>query len=242
MRNRQRTASLHVLVFLLFTSVVMAQEADFTADRPHPSDYKNSGAWKRDLAAWQINSLKEGVLLVRLSYRENSIEKLRELGQTERAEKYEKEIAQKNQSIIDAFKLNFRFAPVYFFSAQHSDLVRGHHFDKLPIIDKSQNAVDLDQLAGSSFLVAEFTTLSKDTAKYKDYKLASDYHPTGTTYYSNSNNGISALVIKSDQFIQLDSPFPYYVRSFKGMPFGLNRTDEETVIRMERKLREFYGE
>ncbi len=231
---------LSFLLCFIWSGSILAQEDDFTSDRPHIVDYKSKGQWKRDLASWQINSLKQGVLLVRLSYREKSIEKLREIGQTERAEKYEKEIAEKNNSIIDAFKQNFTFAPVYFFSAKHSDLVRNHKLDELPVLDKSQDAKELKDISGSSFLVAEFTTLSKDTAKYKDYNLATDYHPTGTSYYSNSNNGISALVIKSDQFVQLDSPFPYYVRSFKGMPFGLTRSDDETVFRMELKLWGFY--
>jgi hypothetical protein len=51
--------------------------------------------------------------------------------------------------------------------------------------------------------------------------------------------GFGALVIKSDQFIQLKKPFPYYVRTFDSLP--IKRSPKTVVKKMNKKLHRFYN-
>lgn len=97
---------------------------------------------------------------------------------------------------------------------------------------------------GPSFLVAEFGTVEQDTARYFS---GSSYEPDGNfsvKSVDHYNGGpvfsYDGLIIRSDKFIQLRHPFPYFVRTRSPRPSikKLNRT----VKTMNKKLTLFYNE
>jgi hypothetical protein len=59
-------------------------------------------------------------------------------------------------------------------------------------------------------------------------------------YYGSSDMGFEALIVKNDQFMQLKSPFPYYVRTFNSLP--VRKSNNKTVKKMNDKLFHFLKE
>ena len=105
-----------------------------------------------------------------------------------------------------------------------------------------------------NYLIAEFGETNEDTTKIKLRKTKSyDFygHPnerlerndeTGYIeyvdyYYSSTGmeGGVDALVLLSPEFIQIQRPYPHYVRTFERLPF-INRSYEETVLRLQHKI------
>jgi len=174
-------------------------------------------------ASEEIKTLHEGALLVRLTTRKKSIEALRKMGNENAANTIEKEQARKNKSIINAFLINFNFCSVYFFYSDYSDLVKERQFNKVTFLNKNLEKDSVKIFNGTKFLTAEFNEVLADTAKN----------------YGGNNNGITALIIMSDQFIQLRRPFPFFVRTFEFL--SLRRKDYKTVRILNRELHEFYN-
>jgi hypothetical protein len=83
----------------------------------------------------QIAELKNGVILVRLSTRERTVEDLKKMGKTRAAEEIRNEQEIKNKKIVEAFKTNFKFCEFRFFYSQYSNEIQNRNF-KFMIFDK----------------------------------------------------------------------------------------------------------
>jgi hypothetical protein len=197
--------------------------------QPDVSEF-NRNNFKKALAVWQIENLKNGVLIVRLSTKYQTIRALVSAGHDERAKQVEKELELYNASIIQGFKATFDFCNVYFFESQYSERVLEGKYDRITFVDSLiiDEAIDL-KTENTPVFVAEFSSLQPDTVQDK----------SGNRQAANTNLGISALIIKSDQFIQLMDPFPYYVREYKGM-IGIDREPPKAIAKMNEKLHAFY--
>ena len=191
----------------------------------------------------QIKLLKEGALLIRLKSRNNTIIGLRKIGKVKLAEKIKRKQADYNLKVITAFKTNFDFCPTYFFISNYSINIKDEQFDKVVFLNDSMIEDMTIKLNTKKFLTAEFGIIEQDTAKYFSHKTYEpDEHWSLTrfeNYYGGANMGFGALVIKSDKFIQLRRPFPYYVRTFDSLPF--ERSTNKIVRKMNKKLHKFYN-
>jgi len=174
------------------------------------------------LARKWITELREGVLLVRLQTRSKSLERIRERGLEEKAEEIEAELKAENEAVVEAFREEYRFSPVYFFESQYSKLLKDRDFDQVEFFDVNRKPVAPD-LSKKPFFIAEFSRVEADTAHYE----------------TTPDPGFGALVIKSDQFVQLDRPFPFYVRTYETLPI-LRRKPKKVVRKMNEKLFGFY--
>jgi hypothetical protein len=199
---------------LLFALLVMPTLA--TAQVPDQSKRKDA------LARQWILDLRNGVLLVRLQSRSNALKTIRERGLEEKAKEIEGELRAENESIRNAFRDHYEFSEVYFFGSDDSGALKERNFDDVSIFDANSDPVTID-LSTRKFFVAEFGKVRADTADYK----------------STPDPGFGALIIMSDQFIQLDKPFPYYVRTFETLPI-LKRSHDQVVRKMNQKLFGFY--
>ena len=89
------------------------------------------------------------------------------------------------------------------------------------------------------FFTAEFGYVEQDTAKYySHYSYETDGNwlsKQEKNYWGGPMMGFSALVIKSDKFIQLKRPFKYYTRRFEPL-----RKPYKVVRKMNKKLNKFY--
>ncbi len=190
----------------------------------------------------QINQLKDGVLLVSLKTRNNSINALRKYGKNKQADELEKRQAEHNLTIISAFKTNFNFCPTYFFYSDNSIHVKENQLDKVIFLNENMNPDTTIQINNKKFLVAEFGTVVQDTAKYFSHYT---YEPDGNLsvkrvshYYGGPSLGYNALIISSEKLNQLRRPFPYYVKTYSEMP--KKEVVFDSVSTMNRKLNKFY--
>jgi hypothetical protein len=189
----------------------------------------------------QIVTLKSNALIVRLPTKKKSVEALRKAGKDKQADKLIRETVENNQMIVDAFKSGFDFCPVYFMSSDYSEQLLSGHFDSIVFLnDKMQPDANI-KFSKPAFLLAEFGLTQQDTTKHMDgYTLVhtSEGAKREPVYYGSSEMGIDALIIKSQQFVQLVHPFPYYVRTLGSLPLHLSFA--KTVVRMNKKLGRYY--
>ncbi len=217
----------------------------FTANANDAAGNKKNGNRKQQIisAKDQIGRLKGGALLVRMHTRGNSITALRKSGKDKMADELEAHQREYNHGIIKAFDAEFNFCPVYFFYSNHSESVMNEQFDDVVFLNAHLLPDTTITFAARTFLTAEFGTTESDTAKrfsHYSYKPGSNSNPNRVeNYYGSSKMGVSALIIKSEQFVQLKRPFPYYVRIFESLPF--ERRTEKAVRKMNRKLHRFYS-
>ncbi len=190
----------------------------------------------------QINQLKDGVLLVRLKTKQPSIAALRKRGNVAKANQLERKQAEYNRSIVAAFRFYFDFCPTYFFYSDQSVSVAEKQLDKVVFLDDYLQPDSAIKLTTKNFLTAEFGNIEQDTAKSsadQSYEVNSNWSvETANNYNGGANLGFGALVIKSNQFVQLARPFPYYVRTFATLP--IKRKAHKVVKKMNNKLHEFH--
>jgi len=210
-----RTTTLVLLV--LFSIVTLAQESETSLDSTksgNTNQQSDKDPKKPEQAKAQINQLLEGALLVRLQTKNKSITALREKGNDKLADKIEAEQRKYNLEIASAFKTLFDFCPVYFFYSDDSQKIRERQFDQVVFLSESLLPDTEIKLTKDYFLTAEFGTIEGE-------------------------NAFGALIIKDDQFKELERPFPYYVRTFESLPI-VRRSVYKTVLMMNAKLHEFY--
>ena len=226
-------------ILLIFTLVIAFQGYSQTA----PPEKKNMSyrRFYKKMSAYQILSFKEGALLVRLHTRASTIAALRGKGKITEADKVELEQAIINQSIVRAFRGNFGFCPVYFFYSNDSPFIIEKQFDKITFLNDTLKADTTIKFVGKYFLTAEFGSIEQDTtARFDSYYY--DRSEKGlekrSLYYGGSNMGFGALIMKSDIFVQLHRPFPYYVRTFETVPFLVN--SNHVVSKLNKKINKYY--
>jgi len=190
----------------------------------------------------QINTLKNGALLVCLKTRKPNIEALRKVGRHAQADKLENKQMLLNKNIMLAFKAKFSFCPTYFFFSDYLIYVKEGNFEQVVFLKENLKPDSSIKFVYQSYMVAEFGKIQQDTAKYiSHYTYEPDKHFSLTQvkhYYGGPNMGFDALIISSDKLIQLRRPFPYYVRTRDPLP--RNRVVIHAVKKMNKKLNRFY--
>ena len=107
------------------------------------------------VARSQVTLLKDsGALLVRLKTNSNTINRLKAAGNMDLATQVERETLLNNKVMMRAYRNEFKFCPVYFFTSDHSDSVK-HKFLTGIFVD-SNLVVDPTIVCKASFyLIAE---------------------------------------------------------------------------------------
>jgi len=226
-------------ILLILTLVIAFQ--GYTQIAPPEKKNMSYRRYFKKMSKYQILSLKEGSLLVRLQTKAPTIAALRSKGKNNEADNLELQQADMNQSIVTAFREKFSFCPVYFFYSYDSPFVNEKQFDKVTFLNEHLKTDTTIKFAGNFFLTAEFGTIDQDTTARFD-----SYYYTRTErglekralYYGGCNMGFGALIVKSDIFVQLHKPFPYYVRTFETVPFIVNTN--HVVSKMNKKLNKYY--
>ena len=195
----------------------------------------------KSLAREEINQLKNGALIVRLKTMKNSIEALKKIKKVEQALDLELKQKKFNLSVISAFKNNFNFCPTYFFFSDSSNNVRDKKFENVIFLDDSLHSDTSIKFIYKSFLTAEFDIIDQDTTIFSTH-FGSQYNAQSGTdiknYYGGPNLNFNALIIKSDVFIQLRQPFPYYVKTYDLYP---KKEKLDNVVKvMNKNLMDFF--
>ena len=181
-----------------------------------------------------VNKLKTGALIVRLITKQNTIDYLIKNGKTEVANKIKNEQEAYNKRVVAAFIKNFKFCPVFFIKSSQSNLVQTKQFDKVEFVDSSLNVDKSISFKYNFILTAEISAVEQKKSYHgKAYfvfkNLKSNSESIGQ-YKKGTSVPFGALVVKSDQFVQLRRPFPYYVRSFESI--GILRRSPNTMVQM----------
>lgn len=192
----------------------------------------------------QIQQLHDGVLLVRLQTRKLAISQLTEMGEIERAEQINSEQRLINHHIITAFRQNFTFCPVYFFYTDYTIAVKEGRINNVVFVNDSLLPDPSIKVGESSFLTVEFGNIVQDTAKFVDrtYYKPGEHGPEPHVAMSGGTNmGFGALLVKSDQFVQLRRPFPFYVKQRQRLlplypPFRSVKVLNRKIARYHRKV------
>lgn len=223
------TRILTLFFAFLFSFSALAQQED-------EADIKN----RTVRAIVQVRRLKQGALLVRLFEREKQIALLQKQGKSASViQAYKDKIDKQNNEIMEAFKTNFKFCPVYFFYAKDSEHVKNRDFKNVHFID--QSGEDLNKtLTNSYFYTADLSEIRVDTISYV----------TGYSYNHEKRDGIDyskgkksvtnyeSIVIRSEEFVDLLTPFPYSTRTYKDLPL-FTRSIARTVSKLNLKLERF---
>ena len=188
---------------------------------------------KKIIAKNTINNIKNNIILVRLSAKSNTISAMRSVGKNKLADKTEAKQLKRNKAIVSAFKTNFSFCPVYFFYSEDSKYVSNNKLDSVNFLTDSLLIDKNIRVSSNLFYVIDFGSLEPETNKGNLNKKGEE------KYYPSSNITISALIIKDSQFTQLQKPFPYYVREFKGLPF--KKSVSKMVVKLNEQLNSFYS-
>ena len=194
-------------------------------------------------AAEHIHALHDGVLLVRLPTKQNSIDALIKSGRTQQAEQVRVQTRDKNLELISAMNEGFTFCPVYFFYSYDSKYIVKGQLDSVTFLGADLNPdpnVDID---AKNFYTAEVSLVSQDTSQKGRNLRAGEEDDVDnrneTKYYGGANMRFQALIIKDAEFNQLRRPFPYYSRTLNS--FFMKKTLDEVAKTMDQKLWKFHG-
>ncbi|HSI91228.1 MAG TPA: hypothetical protein VK927_08935 [Adhaeribacter sp.] len=181
----------------------------------------------KERAATQIKDLKDGVLLVRLRTSENAIQKLTEAGNEKMAATIRRQQETSNQRLMQAFRENYTFSPVYFFYSSASQEVK----DGNPVgifLNEDLQPDPAIILPDRNIFVAEITDLEQ-------------YRPDPENPNASINSEISfrALVVRDSALHQLAKPFPYFIKATTTIP-PRRRSEAEMVSLLNKKLEAFY--
>lgn len=215
-----------VLLFIFVLSFI-GINAQQDEDVYSPKDYKDRQQFEKFrkrrmvIAAWQINELKKGALLVRLKTNQKVIEALRKQGKEDLALKKEVEQFAIDRNTVLAYKHNFNFCKVYF--------VYSHSTDTLLKGARQNIFLDSNLIVDPSIIMAEKFYLIAE----RDYAYNSSIgfvKEDSAKYVSEHGNPVKemAVVVKNKFGHQLKAPFPYYVKDKTYA--GINSAVTETAI------------
>jgi hypothetical protein len=158
--------------------------------------------WARQENAWtNIETLKNGALLVRLQTGEKKIAALKKAGLEEKAEEAASYQKQQNEFITQAFVKHFDYCPVYFFYADKSEEIKNGNFEYL--MDADLNKLSNSKVNESNWFLAEYALTQDPLSGEKNVKKI-----------PAASKGVKSIVLKNRDFVQLGRPFPYAGRVF----------------------------
>jgi hypothetical protein len=196
---------------------------------------------QRQIAREQIINLKEnGCLIVRLQPKAEKIETLRKIGLEFKAEREKVKIESANKNLMNAFRSEYDFSPVQFIYPDQSIKIKKEMYDQLLYVNDSLKADSTIREQTEYVLTAELGKTTQDTGRYYDKNYlyrAKEGLVEREGYEGESNIGLSGIIVKSGNFVQLHKPFPFYVRKYFLL---FNRTERVIVRRLNRKMGRFY--
>jgi hypothetical protein len=156
----------------------------------------------------QIELLQQGALLVGLKTGALQIKALDKAA----AAAYLSKLEEENKKIIQAFRKNYHFSPVYFFYTSCAEQVKAHKAGPCLLNDQLQPDTTLHS-GPAQYLIAEFSFTEEQS--------------------------IEGLIIMDDQLHQLKPPFPFLIRKYSGVATKL--TPAEMVGKLEKALEDYYA-
>lgn len=160
-----------------------------------------------------VSQLSDGAILVRLNTGEKQLELLQKMRLTRKYAELKEEISQTNNEIITAFSEKLKYIKnIYYFSSASSNQIKAGNFGGY-LLNSELKTVPNEEIQLSTFVIAEFA--------------------------KTEQMGIPALVVYDNKFNQLESPFPYFVRTYESLPI-FNRSYDRTVELFNERLTTYH--
>jgi hypothetical protein len=157
------------------------------------------------IAAWQINELKQGAIVVRLKTNKALIDELKKQGKDKLALEKQKEQYAINMNTIHAYKDKFDFCKVYFIMSNSSDsLLNGVRSGIF--LDTNMNVDPTITMNEKFYLLAERDYGYNSSIGFVKEDSARKVVETGNPVKE------MAVVLKNKYGHQLKGPFPYFVK------------------------------
>jgi hypothetical protein len=213
-----------VLIFLLLGMNIGFAQQDVEEPFHDTKDYKDPKQFEKFrkrrivIAAWQVNQLKTGALVVRLKTNQKVIDGLRKQGKESLAQQKEMEQFAIDQNTMYSYKKSFNFCKVYFIYSNSSDtLLKGA---------RSGIFLDDNLIVDPNIIMQEKFYLLAE----RDYAYNSSIgfvKEDSARYVSEGGNPVKemAIVIKNKYGHQLKGPFPYFVKdkTYAGTNAGIEQ-------------------
>lgn len=179
----------------------------------------------REEAFYNIVTLKNGNLIIRLKSQDRKIMAYRAAGNKKFADKLERKLFEFNLSMVNAFNENYNFSNVYYIYPDDYELVRneipsGYFLNENLEVDSS---ISISFNAGYYF--CEYGPVYAETLE--------NSNESRRKVVTNTPMQQDALVLKDYTLTQLISPFPNYV--------SIRLKDMDKVVeRLNSRLHNFY--
>jgi len=174
----------------------------------------------------------DGAILIRLRTGKGSLAALEVQGRLKKKAKYEQYLWKQHYDLVSAFTKHFHFCPVYFYYSDQSALVAAGRLGEVVFLDTALQETKHFTFPHAFYLNADLGYIQEDTMQYwqHDYRFRE-----GSRMFTTSNNGFPAFVLSDSRYRQLDSPFPYYVRSWESLG-SLRRNKVRIATRLDEKM------
>lgn len=213
-RNLPKLLNVGMLFLVLLSGNLFAQNVD-----------------SYSLARAQASKLKNGVLLVNLHTYTTTVTSLQQHGKQKEAEQLTLDLKQMNQDIMSSFKANFNYCKVYYFYSENTDAIITQKYDQF-VFDGDFNSISAALIGASTVFIADFS--STDNSR----NLSAD--PNNPLEKDKANDfTMSGLILRDNSMIQLNKPFPYYVRISDFETIIPKEKIDKAVKKLNKKLREF---
>lgn len=212
-----------LIVLCLFLSMgVYAQKNSDNISRPPDDelpdpngDFKRFEKRRTYVSKWQIKELKQGAIIVRLPTNKSAIDKFRNIGNIEAAERKENETIALNKLYYRALAHHFKFCKVYFmYSSSTDSLLKGARQGLF--LDSNLVRNDSIRLDVAYYLFADKDVVYNSSIGLVPESQASQVKEAGTPTKQ------CFVVFKNKYGHQLKHPFPYFIlfnSFFKGTGF-----------------------
>jgi hypothetical protein len=196
-----------VFVFLIFSFQNFFSQLEKNVfnynDLKDPKQFEKFQKRRKIIAAWQINQLKEGALVIKLKTNKILIDELIKNGNTSKAQAKKLETFIINKNIIMAYKDNFNFCKIYFiYSYSYDSLLRGVRSGIF--LDTNLMIDPTIEMKGNFYLVGEKDYIYNSSIGFIKEDSARFVREQG-----NPSGQQAEVVIKNKYGHQLKKPFPY---------------------------------
>lgn len=192
------------LVFPFFVFTLSGQDkGSGTPDYKDNDQFNNYQKRRKAVAAWQINQLKTGALVVKLKTNRLVIDALKKNGNALLAEKKRLETAAININVMRSYLYAYRFSKVYFIEASSVDtLLKGARtgiFLDTTLVENPEI-----RMTENFYLLAESDRIYNSTIGFVPEDSARFVKETGT-----ATEKLYQVVLKNKYGHQLKPPFPF---------------------------------
>jgi len=175
---------------------------------------------EKEAAKKAITVLSNGALLVRLNFKQKAIRHYEKFGNVKEAVRLRNKQIKINRNIIKAFNDLYSFSPIYFFAMEDSRMIVDGKHNELTFYDNNATADESIVLQSEDFLIAEFGMIEVDQSNNE-----------------GATTSMSALIVRSNDFVQLRDPFPFY-SSYPGLG-RVKKRYRMPVLRLQQRLEVF---